>query len=109
VFRRYIEHVTSDFGRCIGIARQSLTGDAHAEIMKRIEWADKQFLAIFDEAVADGSIEVVERRVAYEIIVGSLNWLAQWYHRDGPLSERRLSEAHIASLVKFLTGKIPQA
>lgn len=102
VFRLYIESVTTDFGKCINIGRRHLVGEEQRAIMARIEWAESKFFSLFNEAVNDKSIVVADNRVVYELVVGSLNWLSDWYHPDGRLSVNEIADAHITSLVKLL-------
>ena len=102
VFRRYIESVTTDFGKCINVGRRHLVGTEQRAIMTRIEWAESKFFSLFNEAIGDKSIVVTDTRVVYELVVGSLNWLSDWYHPDGRLSVSEIADAHVASLVKLL-------
>ena len=101
-FHQYIDVVTSDFGKCIGIARKHLTDKEQREIVARIEWADQRLYKLFSDAIADGSIAVTDKRVVYELVFGSLNWLSEWYRPDGSLTQVDVAQAHVASLVKLL-------
>jgi AcrR family transcriptional regulator len=101
-YRQYIDIMTSDFGKCIAIARKHLSGDELKEIKERIDLADRILRSIFQGAIEDGSIGVNNPLVDYELVLGSLHWISEWYRPGGAISQRELADAHIASLKKLL-------
>ncbi|HVY85879.1 MAG TPA: TetR/AcrR family transcriptional regulator [Caulobacterales bacterium] len=106
LLRRYIEVLTTDFGKCLVlVGRRSLQGEHQKELSSRVEVAEREFLGLFDEAIADGSVEVVNRRVVYEAMIGALNWIAHWYKPDGAISQDELAKLHIAAMTKLLKNK----
>ncbi|HEX6866727.1 MAG TPA: TetR/AcrR family transcriptional regulator [Caulobacteraceae bacterium] len=103
LFKHYIDVLTSDVGKClVMVSRRSLQGKLRDEIENRIVMAEEEFLALFDLAIADGSISVGNKRVVYEAVVGSLNWVAQWYNPEGKISKKELISAQVEALTKML-------
>jgi AcrR family transcriptional regulator len=99
VLERYAVLMTTYVGRCTAdLPLSALPLEGQLEIGARIKRADASIYAILDQAIAEGSVLVEDRLIAYHAIFGSLNWIPRWYRPGGRLSADAVAKA-VASIL----------
>lgn len=97
---RYAEINMDDFGRCVirtGDEMLSAEGAKRFRLLKRE--IDGSMRALIEAAIADGSMEPVDVRIAAFTFAGALNWPARWYDPQGPMP----ADVIAADMVALLT------
>lgn len=83
--RQYAEINMDDFGRCvIRTGEESLSPESSERFRKLKREIDLALRAMISDAVADGSAQADDVRLAAFTLAGALNWPARWYRSDGP-------------------------
>lgn len=83
--RRYAEINMDDFGRCVvRTGEESLSLESSERFRKLKREIDQALRTMISDAVADGSAQADDVRLAAFTLAGALNWPARWYRSDGP-------------------------
>jgi TetR/AcrR family transcriptional regulator len=61
---------------------------------------ERALRALIDEGVKKGELRPVDPKVAVFVILGAINWIARWYHRDGHFDAQELG----AEFADYLVG-----
>jgi AcrR family transcriptional regulator len=88
---RYAVITMDDFGRCVvRTGEELLSGPSRLEFRAIKREVDNSLRALIEAAVADGSAQVKDVRMAGFAIAGALNWPARWHRADGALQPEAL-------------------
>lgn len=84
---RYIEMLTEELGAC-GVLMEvdGLRTEDRARIAKRRGAFEKNFVAIMQKGMQDGSIRTMDMKLAVFTFMGAINWMPRWFTPDGRLS-----------------------
>lgn len=95
----YAEVNMTDFGRCvIRTGDEVLSPESRAAFRADKRKVDGEMRALVAEAMADGSAQQGDVRLATFAIAGALNWPARWHQEDGSQTVREIAE----ELAQFL-------
>lgn len=104
--RRYAEIIMDDFGRCVvRTGDQTLSADGRARFRGLKREVDQALRQMIMDAVADGTAQVADIRLAAFNIAGALNWCGHWYREDGPLSAAEIANGLVTMLCIGITPK----
>jgi AcrR family transcriptional regulator len=104
--RRYAEINMGDFGRCvIRTGEELLSPEGLVRFRSFKRQIDTALRHMVQDAVDDGSIEVVDVKLAAFTLAGALNWPARWHAPDGPLSAEQISQAMVETLTRGLAPR----
>ena len=70
----------------------SLTPDHRDEVLELSRQHSKNFEAILNRGIADGSIADCDVRMTGNAIMGSINWIPKWFHGDAGLAKQIIAE-----------------
>jgi AcrR family transcriptional regulator len=95
--RRYLRyHIENMVGEPGPIAIMSeipsLTPDHREEVLELSRQHSKNFEAILNRGIADGSIVDCDVRMTGNAIMGSINWIPKWFHGDAGLAKQIIAE-----------------
>ncbi|HLW78446.1 MAG TPA: TetR/AcrR family transcriptional regulator [Terriglobia bacterium] len=84
---------------------RSLTG----ELKKKIDARKKAYIRYLEELIGrtqelSGGKPLISPRVAAFALLGSINWLYQWYHVQGPVKEDELAGDYVDFFFRGLLG-----
>ena len=97
--RRYVEIVTSDFGRCvIRVGEDPLPAESRRELRRFKAALDGEFRALIRAGIDEGSILPCDPKIAAFTLAGALSWIGRWYRPDGPLPPGEIARQCIALL-----------
>lgn len=100
----YIEMLTEELGAC-GVLMEvdALRMEDREHIAKRRSVFEKNFVAIIQKGVKDGSMRRVDPKLAVFTFMGAINWMPRWFTPEG-----RLSGAEVARQMTnlLLTGLV---
>jgi AcrR family transcriptional regulator len=92
--RGYVELGDTNAGRCLVTLRRIPVSAAMqrriAAGYRRIDALGRAFIA---EGVADGSVRDCDVRIATFALFGAVNWVPNWFHRDGAMSAGEAGDA----------------
>ncbi len=104
--RAYAQGMTTYFGACLVQFDVRDLSETNGEIVRagkrRIDSAFRKYIA---DGIADGSIKPCDVKMSAFAIAGSLNWIGQWYQKDGPLSPEAISEEFTVRLTQGLARR----
>ena len=106
---RNIALVTQDASKEVSIIlheHQTLTGSAKQEINVRKKRYVRFLEAAFREAAERGQIRTVDPTLAAFSFLGTVLWMYKWFHQDGKLTARQLSDGMIDL---FFEGLMPRS
>lgn len=91
--RYHIEMMVGDRGP-IAIMSEvpSLEPEHRDEVLELSRKHSKNFEAILEMGIEDGSVAPCNVRMTGNAIMGSINWIPKWYHGDPGLAENLVSE-----------------
>lgn len=97
--RRYLELLTGEMGACAVLTEvDALTSEHRKQIRRKRDAFEKDFRAMVDEGVADGSIRQVSAKLTVFFFMGAVNWLNIWFRPDGQFSGKEIA-AQFADLL----------
>jgi AcrR family transcriptional regulator len=104
-FRYHIEMMVGDRGP-IAIMSEipSLDPQHRDEVLELSRRHSKNFEAILEAGIRDGSIAKCNIRMTGNAIMGSINWIPKWYHGDPDLGRMLVAEFP-EILARGLSGK----
>ncbi|SDN32063.1 TetR/AcrR family transcriptional regulator [Bacillus sp. OK048] len=75
------------------------------EVLKLRKSYSQYFDRIIREGIQEQSFSQVDVKMVRLIILGSLNWIQEWFDQNGPQSPEEISEAYADYLLKMLIKK----
>ena len=91
--RYHIELIVGESGPLAIMSEiPSLTPEHREEILRRSRTHSKNFEALLERGIADGSIAPCDVRMTGNAIMGSINWIPKWFHGDDQVAARILDE-----------------
>lgn len=108
--RRFMEMYaklgTTDYGACmIRLDDRELPDDQRREVRSYKRAIDQRVRAIIQEGMADGSIRSCDVRLATFAILGSLNWIGQWYSSHGAHTPEEIGREFAHQLIEGLAAR----
>jgi len=70
----------------------SLEPEHREEVLELSRQHSKNFEAVLEAGIRDGSISDCNVRMTGNAIMGSINWIPKWYHGDPDLGQRLVAE-----------------
>lgn len=70
----------------------SLQPEHRDEVLKVSRQHSKNFEAILERGIADGSIGTCDVRMTGNAIMGSINWIPKWFHGDAAMAGKIIAE-----------------
>jgi hypothetical protein len=99
VIRDYAVAIASEYGWCMVRAEhQDLGDELSAEVRALKSEIDRGMRKLLQAGIADGSIAVVDTKLAAFAIAGALNWIAHWYRAGRSLTPAEVAEAFVTLL-----------
>ena len=106
VMRHYAQAVASEFGWCMVRAEdQDLGPELRGRIRSLKSEIDQGIRRLLAEGVRDGSIAACDPKMTAFAIAGALNWIAQWYRENQPMTAAELADAFVGV---FERGLLPR-
>jgi AcrR family transcriptional regulator len=106
VIRDYAQAVASEFGWCMVRAEDHDLGpELRARIRALKSEIDQGIRRLLAEGVRDGSIAPCDPKMTAFALAGALNWIAQWYRENQPMTPAELAEAFVGI---FERGLLPR-
>jgi AcrR family transcriptional regulator len=92
-FRYHIEMMVSERGP-IAIMSEipSLEPDHRDEVLQLSRQHSKNFEAVLEAGIKDGSVAPCNVRMTGNAIMGSINWIPKWFHGDPELAHKLVEE-----------------
>jgi hypothetical protein len=70
----------------------SLKAEHREEVLELSRHHSKNFEAILESGVEDGSISACDVRMTGNAVMGSINWIPKWFHGDAAMAASIVSE-----------------
>ena len=70
----------------------SLKPEHRDEVLELSRRHSKNFEAILERGIADGSVAPCDVRMTGNAIMGSINWIPKWFHGDASMADSIVSE-----------------
>lgn len=91
--RNHIDSIVGDSGPLAIMSEiPSLTPEHRDEVLGLSRAHSRNFEAILERGIADGSIAACDVRMTGNAIMGALNWIPKWWHGDKAAAQRILKE-----------------
>ena len=91
--RYHIESMVGDQGPVAIMSEiPSLKPEHRDEVLELSRRHSKNFEAILERGIADGSIAACDVRMTGNAIMGSINWIPKWFHGDASMADSIVSE-----------------
>lgn len=92
-FRYHIEMMVGERGP-IAIMSEipSLQPDHRDEVLELSRRHSKNFEAVLEAGIKDGSVAPCNVRMTGNAIMGSINWIPKWFHGDPELAQKLIEE-----------------
>lgn len=92
-FRYHIEMMVGERGP-IAIMSEipSLNPDHRREVMEVSRQHSKNFEAVLEAGIKDGSVSPCNVRMTGNAIMGSINWIPKWFHGDRVMARKLVEE-----------------
>jgi len=104
--RVYAIIVTQEFGRCVvRIGEDPLPAPLKRELRSLKAGIDHEFRRLLTEAMAEGSVQPCDAKMAAFMVAGALSWVARWYRPDGELTAEEIADQGITLLLNGLVTK----
>jgi AcrR family transcriptional regulator len=108
LIRAYVLVITTDFGMClVRLDDRELGALPRAAVRAAKRRFDTAFRAQIAAGIADGSVVACDPKLATFAITGSLNWIGNWYRRDGALTATEIADAFALRLTEGVAAKPP--
>jgi AcrR family transcriptional regulator len=99
VIRDYAVAIASEYGWCMVRAEhQDLGDELSAQVRALKSEIDRGIRKLLQAGIADGSIAVVDTKLAAFAIAGALNWIAHWYRAGRSLTPEEVAETFVTLL-----------
>jgi AcrR family transcriptional regulator len=106
VIRHYAQAVASEFGWCMVRAEDHDLGpELRARIRALKSEIDRGIRRLLAEGIRDGSIAPCDPKMTAFALAGALNWIAQWYRENQPMTAAELADAFVGV---FERGLLPR-
>ena len=114
VIRHYAQAVASEFGWCMVRAEdQDLGPELRGRIRALKSEIDQGIRRLVAEGIRDGSIAPCDPKMTAFAVAGALNWIAQWYRGNQPMSSVEIADAFVGIFERGLLPReaapLPQA
>lgn len=83
---------------------QKFTGDYLTDVLQQRSNYEKYFDQIIQEGIETGEFTSVDVRLLRLLILGSLNWILEWYTPDGEKTQDEISEVFSDYLLRIVKG-----
>jgi AcrR family transcriptional regulator len=101
----YAAVMTKDFGICVSRTQDTqLARGSRARFRALKREIDTIIRNVIEEGIADGSIVVMDARLAAFTVTGALNWIAHWYDPKGKMSAHAIADGTVAMLLAGLAS-----
>ncbi len=91
--RYHVENIVGDQGPLAIMSEiPSLTPKHRDEVLEVSRKHSKNFEAILEHGITDGSIAPCDVRMTGNAIMGSINWIPKWFHGDKDVAKHILDE-----------------
>jgi hypothetical protein len=70
----------------------SLKPDHRDEVLELSREHSKNFEAVLEAGIKDGSVAPCNVRMTGNAIMGSINWIPKWFHGDPELAQKLIQE-----------------
>ena len=91
--RYHIEFMVGDRGPIAILSEiPSLKPEHREEVLELSRLHSKNFEAILERGIDDGSISACDVRMTGNAIMGSINWIPKWFHGDVAIAEQVVAE-----------------
>ena len=105
-FRRYVEIICDDFGRCFVLTdRRELAGE-NAEVnrahQRELSTAVQEMIA---RGIADGSLRTIDPADTTHALYGAFNGIPRWYRPQGPRTPAELADDILAVFFSGLAAE----
>jgi AcrR family transcriptional regulator len=91
--RNHVDSIVGDSGPLAIMSEiPSLTPVHRDEVLGLSRAHSRDFEAILERGIADGSIAACDVRMTGNAIMGALNWIPKWWHGDKAAARRILAE-----------------
>lgn len=108
--RAYTRLIAVDYGAVmIRLEDRELPDPLREEVRGYKRAIDARVRAIVAKGIEDGSILPCDIKIATFAILGALNWIGQWFRRDGPASVEQVGDEYAQRLTTGLTRGIGTA
>lgn len=92
VLRQYTRIITSDYGRVLAsVNDRLLSKKTQLEFQDWTSEIDSHHYAIYEQAIAEGDMCDIDRRVIHYTLFGTINWIPNWYNPEGRIKPDKLS------------------
>lgn len=111
VLRTYIQLLTEELGACGALMEiDALRPEDRAVAVKSRDAFQRQFLALIEAGIKDGSLRPVEDpKLAIYTFMGAINWMPRWYRQGGRLSGAEVAETMTDLLLAGMIVEPPLA
>jgi AcrR family transcriptional regulator len=108
VIRDYAVAIASEYGWCMVRAEhQDLGLELSAQVRSLKAEIDRGIRRLLQTGINDGSIAVVDPKLAAFAIAGALNWIAHWYRAGRTLTSDEVADAFVQFLEHGLAPRAP--
>ena len=102
--RYHIRALTGDEGPVAILSEIPSLSDAHkADVLQRSRRHSRNFEAVLQEGIDDGSIAPCNVRMTGNAIMSTTNWIPKWFHGPNPDLAEQIEASYVSFLVKGLT------
>jgi TetR/AcrR family transcriptional regulator len=90
--RHYLERILGKQSFCVILLQENTLSPEHAEvIIGRRDGFEREIRNLVLEGIGDGSIVPCNPKLVVFAMLGSVNWVLNWYSPDGPWTEKQLA------------------
>jgi TetR/AcrR family transcriptional regulator len=90
--RRYLERILGKQSFCVILLQENTLSPEHAKvIVGRRDEFEREMRGLVLEGMGDGSIVPCNPKLAVFAVLGSVNWVLNWYSSAGAWSEKQLA------------------
>lgn len=108
IIRHYAQAVASEFGWCMVRAEdQDLGPELRGRIRSLKSEIDQGIRRLLAEGMRDGSIAPCDPKMTAFALAGALNWIAQWYRENQPMTAAELADSFVGVFERGLLPREP--
>ena len=107
VLIHYVGHLAKElgvFGALVEI--DALRPEDRAEAIQSRDDFERQFVALINAGIKDGSIRDVDQRIAVFTFMGAINWIGRWYSPAGRMSAEQVAK-NVVEMIMFGLSDVP--
>ncbi len=82
-------------------------------LREKINSRKRDYIRFLEDTIRDVQEQsgraLLSSRIAAFALLGMVNWLYQWYHIDGPVSEEEISRNYVDFFLRGLLGKVEES